>query len=162
MCSAAWIFGLQPVNFALHWGTNWPGKVSKEWLFHRFTLNYSSLWEHKNLHCFKGFQGRQTQLRSMDTRNRGNNLEIWAEMCERAPLELLQTLSHRPSPYPLPGKLTLAPTQQLLLLLQKFTFDSPLCMGSARTYCTIPWKPWSIWLIHDPCSLSEDPGNGYK
>lgn len=104
--------------------------------FHRYVLNCSSLWEHKNLHRLKGFQGRQIQLRGMDTRSReqfrGLSWNAWKSSF-RASTNFLP----RAFPGPLPGKLTLAPTQQLLLL-QKFTFDSLLCMGSARTYCSIP------------------------
>lgn len=111
------------------------------------TLNYSSLWEHKNIHDFKWFYGRQTQLRGMDTRNREQFRDLSWSMWKSS-FRASRNALPQPSPNPIPGKMTLAPTLQLflLLLLQKFTFDSPLLMGSARTYCSIPWKPWSIWL----------------
>lgn len=103
MCAAAWIFGLQPVNFAPRWGTKRPGEASKEWLF-SIDMFWTVLHSGSTKTCIASKDFKADKFSSeVWILGAGNNLEIWAETRERAPLELLQISSHEPSPVPSQG-----------------------------------------------------------
>lgn len=69
MCAAAWIFGLQPVNFAPHWGTKWPGEPARNDMDTLWTiLHAGSTKTYMISNYFKA--EKLSSERGIDTRNR--------------------------------------------------------------------------------------------
>lgn len=137
MCAAAWIFGLQPVNFCttLRYKVAWrsqQGMIQIHW-----TIPHSG--STKTYIISNDFKADKlsSEVWILGT---GNNLEIWAETCERARLELPEMLSHS-LPHIPPREADLGPhTAAVVVVVAKVHFWLSTSHGLSQNILLHPLK----------------------